>query len=152
MSVQGNITLVGDYGNPSGTGFAKLVLPELPDEAHATLEAREETFHAALVTAQLTGTAQGEVGVTYGDDSTATAPGASINIDRKLVVTWGQESDNTPRRMTISGVPVSSTGLSMEAAGERLNATGKAALASALNAMYAISDAVVFQGKVIQKS
>ena len=154
MSILGNIQSKGDFGNPSGSGLAKIQLPGLPDEVHATLETRLAAFHGALVTAQLTATNVGECSVTYGDDTSATKPGASVNVDRKIVVTWNRESDATIHRLTISGVPTSSTGISEQDAGERINDTGRAALASAINTLYALSpaDAVVLTGKVIQKS
>ena len=152
MSVTGNIQAKGDFGNASGTGLSKIQLPGLPDEVHATLETRLGVFHAALKTAQLTVTNVGEVGITYGDDASAVKPAASVNVDRKMVVTWNQTSDATIHRTTISGVPTTSTAIDEQDAGERINDVGRAALEAAINAMYAIADAIVLTGKVIQKS
>lgn len=154
MSVLGNIQAKGDFGNPAGTGLAKIQVGGLPDEVHATLETRLSAFHGALVTAQLTATNVGECSVTYGDDASASKPAADVNVDRKLVVTWNRESDATIHRLTISGVPATSTSIGLQDVGERINDAGRTALAAAINTLYALTpaDAVVLTGKVIQKS
>ena len=154
MSVTGFVQAKGDFGNPSGTGIAKIQVSGLPDEAHATLETRLSAFHSALVTAQLTATNAGECSVTYGNDSSASKPGADVNVDRKIIVTWNRASDATIHRLTVSGVPSTSTSISPQDAGERINDAGRTALAAAINTVYALTpaDAIVLTGKVIQKA
>ena len=151
-TVLGYIQVKGDAGNPTGSGLSKMTLPRMSDEAHATIEGRLKTYHGALVTAQLTATNLGEVGVTYGDGASADKPEAGVNVDRKMVVTWNRTSDSTTRRHTIPGVPATGTGFDVQDAGERINDTGRSALASAMNAAYGYSDIVILTGKVLQSA
>jgi hypothetical protein len=150
--VTGYIQVKGDAGNPNGSGLSKMSLPRMDDEAHADIEARLKTYHAALKTAQFTATNIGEVGVTYGDGSSALKPGASVNTDRKMVTTWNRTSDSAIRRHTIPGVPASGTGFELQDAGERINDTGRTALAAAMNAAYGYDDIVILTGKILQPS
>lgn len=154
MKVNGNIQLTGDYGNPSGSGLAKLNVGDMIVEAYTDVQTKLNSFFAAIVAAQLTGCTKGDVSCTFISESASTPPAANINIDRKLVGTWRTTSDSTRRRYNISGVPAASTGISMEAAGERINATGKAALAAALEGVYGLGagDVIVLTGKVLQKA
>jgi hypothetical protein len=152
MKVSGIIGCVGDYGNPDDTGFAKMSLHGLTDQAHGDLETKLTAFHAALVTAQLTGTNKGELFTHYANEASALKPGTSCNIDRKLTVRWRTTTSSDVHRFTIPGVPATSTGITLVAAGERINATGKAALAGALETMYGLDEntVVILSGVVLQ--
>jgi hypothetical protein len=152
MKVSGIIGCVGDYGNPDDTGFAKMSLHGLSDQAHGDLETKLTAFHAALVTAQLTGTNKGELFTHYANEASALKPGTSCNIDRKMVVRWRTTTSSDVHRFTISGVPATSTGITLVAAGERINVTGKAALAGALETLYGLdaSTVIILSGVVLQ--
>ena len=152
MKVNGSIGLVGDYGNPDGSGYAKMALYGLEDTARTTNLTRLTAFHAALVTGQLTGTNIGESAVNYGDEAFSGKPAADINIDRKLVCRWRTTTDSSVKRITISGVPVGGTGTELVDAGERITLAGKGALEAALEAAYNLTadTCIVLSGIVLQ--
>jgi hypothetical protein len=150
--VNGQIQVKGDFGNPSGSGIAGIEVYGLPDEAHGTLETRLGAFHAALVTAQLTSTVKCDVGVNYVAPNYVAKPGNSVNVDRKITCTWRLKTATAIRRITIPGLPASSTGVSETDAGERINDTGRTALAGALETLYdsGADTIVVITGVVTQ--
>lgn len=150
MKVDGNITLQGDIGTK--TGKAKLAVPGMSVEDYASVIGKLQAYHAALVAAQLTETSIGGCKPTYNDEVSAVAPGTGVNVDRKLIVLWHTTTDSTQRTSTISGVPAVSTGITQEQEGERLNITGRGAMAAALEAVYGLSadTVIVDQGYVIQ--
>jgi hypothetical protein len=150
--VNGQIQAKGDYGNPSGTGVAGIELYGLKDEAHATVKGKLSTLHAALVTAQFTATVACDIGVNYVDPDYKVKPGADVNIDRKIVCTWRKKTETAIRRLTIPGVPATSTAISLTDAGERINDVGRTALQSALEAAYDLTagDVIVLTGVVLQ--
>lgn len=149
---QGNIQVKGDFGNPSGSGISNIEVYGLPDEAHATLETRLGAFHAALVTAQLTSTVKCDTSVKYVAPDYKAKPGASVNIDRKITCTWRKKTETATRRITIDGVPSTSTAIDATDAGERINDTGRAALAAAIETLYGLTagDVIVMTGIVTQ--
>jgi hypothetical protein len=147
-----NIGCVGDFGNPSGTGISSVAVPfDAVTLADAVTDA--SAFFAAIKAAQLTACNQSDLGLTFVSAALADKPAADVNVDRVLLATWREKSVAAIHRISIPGVPVSSTGISNEAAGERLNDTGKAALAAAIEAITGITagTVVVLQGKVFQK-
>jgi len=151
------ITVKGDYGNPSGSGLAKITLADIwPGENVNVSEKSPDmvTFHAALATAQLTGTIVGTRSITSKFPVAVAAPGADVNIDRELVVDWQLTTSSKIRQTTIPGVPVSSTSLEKIPNGERLNVAGKTAVGAALEAAYGLAagDIIVLRGKVLQKA
>lgn len=148
----GQIQVKGDFGNPSGTGIAGIELYRLADEAHADVETKLAAFHAALVTGQFTSTVACDTGVNYVSPNYQPKPGADVNIDRKLVVTWRKKTDTAIRRLTIPGVPATSTAITNTDAGERINDVGRAALQTALEAAYGLTagDVIVLTGVVLQ--
>jgi len=154
MECNGYIQAQCDFGNPSGSGLAAIHLPGMEVEAYTTVQSKLGAFHAAIKSAQLTASNAGDLGNTYISESAAARPDASVNTDRRLVASYRVTGDNRVRRVTIPGVPTTSTGISAEDAGERLNATGKAALAAALEAAYGLTagDVVILSGKVTQKA
>lgn len=149
---KGTIALVGDFGNPQGTGRASVSIP-FAGSTNALGKAALDTFFTAIETAQLTGCNQSDVFVNFVNPQFADKPGTSTNVDRVLVATWREKSSTTVHRVSIPGVPASSTGISDEAAGERLNDVGKTALATAIQVCIgaAADSIVVLQGKVFQK-
>lgn len=155
MKARGTAQLIGDNGNPTGSGLTKLVLEEMTVEDYTSQQTKVNGFVAALVTAQLTGCSKGDVTTAQKSESLAVKPGANINIDRQLVITWRKKNDSSVHRLTIPGAPSTSTGISMTDAGERINNVGRAALEAALNTAYGLTaetdGAVVLTGKVIQK-
>lgn len=150
--VNGQIQVKGDYGNPSGTGVAGIELYGLVDEAHASVETKLTTFHGALVTAQFTNTVKCDLATNYVVPDYKVKPGANVNVDRKIVCTWRKKTETAVRRITIPGVPATSTAISLTDAGERINDTGRAALQAAIEAAYGLTagDVIVLTGVVIQ--
>lgn len=154
MITNGYIQAQCDFGNPGGSGLAAVHLPDMSVEDYSSVQTKLGAFHAAVKAAQLTGSNAGDLGNTYVSESTASRPEASINTDRRLVASYRTTGNRSVRRITIPGVPTTSTGISQEDAGERLNSVGKAALAAALEAAYGLTagDVVILSGKVVQKS
>jgi hypothetical protein len=150
MRINATIGCVGDYGNPDGTGYSRMTLAEIAETDQTAARTKLNTFHAALVTAQLTATVKADGAVTYNSETYVAKPDNDVNIDRKLVVRWRTLTDSSVHRLTIPGVPLESTGIEMVDSGERLNAVGKAALETAIEAMYGLSaDTVVVLGGVV---
>lgn len=157
MITKARASVVGDYGNPSGTGSAIMALEDLPYSSNevGTAQTAVQTFHAALVTADLTAAVLGDLAVSVVSESFPAKPEADVNVDRVLIYTWRTKQDSTIHRNTIHGVPATSTGIDKLPQGERLNETGKTALAAALTALYEIvapNEVIVLQGKVLQKA
>jgi len=157
MDVKATINVIGDYGNPAGTGLAQMKFNGLPYSANEVTDAQTacQAFQAALITAQLTSTVIGDIGVTVLSENLNSKPGADVNIDRRCEYTWRTKQDSSIRRGTVHGVPATSTGVDKLPQGERLNDVGKAALAAALAAFYEIvlpDEVIVLQGKVLQKA
>jgi hypothetical protein len=149
----GQIQCKGDAGNPSGTGLANMSVYDLTDAAHADIKTKLVTFHAALVTAQLTETVQCDTAVNYVDPDYKVKPGTGVNIDRRISCTWRKKTETAVRRLTIPGVPVTSTAITKTDAGERINDVGRTALQAALLALYGgeAGDIIVLSGIVTQK-
>jgi len=150
------ITVKGDSGNPSGTGLAKIILANIwagEDASITDKSADMATFHAALVTANLTSTVIGDKAITGKSPMAAAKPGVGCNVDRQLVVDWRLKTSSTPHSFTVPGVPTSSTNLELVDNGERLTEAGKTAVASAIEGVFGFTagDVVVTSGKVIQK-
>lgn len=157
MYSRASAKVVGDYGNPAGTGVATLSFEFLPHDSSemATLQTDIATFHAAAKTAQLTDTKIGDIQTAVVSENFPTKPALDVNIDRVLVYSWRTKNDAHIHRGTIHGVPASSTSITKFPEGERLNETGKTALAGALEALYQIADpneVIILSGKVVQKS
>lgn len=156
METRGRCIIVGDYGNPKGTGAGQLVCEDIPYGATEVGDAQTAmaTYHAALVTAQLTATVFGDCSVAVKSENFPAKPAADVNVDRILQVTWRTKSDSSVHRQTIGGLPATSTGIDKLPEGERLNETGKAAIASALASLYKVvapDEVIVLSGVVFQK-
>lgn len=151
--MKGVVILRGDYGNPTGTGIAKLVVDNLESADAATGLTDMDTFADSLVTGDFTDCAVSDVSVTVKTIQFADKPGASVNVDRQLVVHFRKKDDDTVRRLTVSGIGPSATVLEAAQEGERLTAAGKTTLEGYLDTLYGWTDqAVVLYGKVLQKS
>lgn len=142
----------GDFGNPSGTGITSLQTQfdaEDDEAAYTALAA----FFSALKTAQLTGCNQGDLTASWTSALFPAKPAAGVNVDRILLATWRLKEDVAIHRLTIPGVPETSTAITDMPEGERLNDTGKAALAAAIEAVggYEAGDVIVLQGKIFVK-
>jgi len=154
MDKQASYNVHGDYGNPTGTGVATITAT-FSDDDPTTAATEIQTFHAALLTAQLTTCTLGDITLSYTtpgyNDKPATTP--PTNVDRVLLATWRLKSDRKIHRLTIPGIPASSTAIDKIDSGDRLNSVGKAALATAIEVCggYDEDDVVVLQGKVFQK-
>ncbi len=150
------IGVTGDFGNPNGTGVSKIVASRIwPSTVKALSDSvtLATAFHAALKTAQLTATNQGDLSQTAKSPATPDKPEASVNVDRILKIDWREKSASSLHTISIPGVPVVSTGLDKLAEGERLNDVGKAAAAAALETYYDLTadTIVILSGVVIQK-
>jgi hypothetical protein len=149
----GHVQMIGDFGNPSGTGVAKLVVDQLPvaDDV-ATMKVRLKAFADALATEQFTACVAGDYSIKDTEVNFQTKPGVDANVDRQMVVTWRQKSLSPVHKLTISGVPEGSPVTAGVDRGERITEAGKATLAGLINTLYGlIDDVVVLTGKVIQK-
>lgn len=150
MKLTGTIGVQGDFGTKTGKG--KIVLEGMAVEAYTDAITKLQAFHAALKAAQLTATNIAQCKPAYNDEISGIEPAANVNIDRKLVALYHTTTVSTVRKVTISGVPAVSTGITLETEGERLNATGRGALAAAIEAAYGLSaDTVIIdQGYIVQ--
>jgi len=140
MTYEDNITIVGDGGNPDGTGRAKLVLADVP--APDTFEDQQtaaQTFVAALNTANITNVNMGDIGSLQKSESMGAKPGADINVDDRVVVTWRKKSSSRKHRMTIPGAEVSSAAYELIDGGLRLTSTAQTALVAAINARWGMT-------------
>lgn len=150
MEQKATIQVIGDFGNPKGNGLSGIEVHGLPDHERATQVANLGIFHAALVTAGLTGTAVGDKVVTIREPLFADKPAADVNVDSVIVCQWRQKNVSKIREITICGIDESSAALEDKDQGKRLNAAGKLALASALNSLYDLTvveeQAVVLEG------
>ena len=77
-------------------------------------------------------------------------PGASVNVDNKLDVTWRTKTDDSIRTSTISGIAVDSAQLEDSDDGKRLTDAGKVAMAAHITTLHGLEEedaAVVLYGK-----
>jgi len=151
--MKGQVQLVGDYGNPSGSGIGKLVVDDLESADAATGLTDMDTFADSLVTGDFTDCAVGDVSISVKTIQFQAKPAAGVNIDRQLVVAFRKKSDDTVRQLTISGIGPSATVLEATDAGERLTEAAKLVLAGYLDTLFGwTTQAVVLWGKVLQKT
>lgn len=151
--MKGVVQLIGDYGNPFSTGIAKLVVDNLESADAATALTDMDTFADSLVTGNFTECNVGDVSATVKTVQFATKPGASVNIDRQLVAHFRKKTDDTVRKLTISGIALGASVLEEADKGERLTAAGKTTLAGYLDTLFGwTTEAVVLYGKVLQKA
>jgi len=150
--MKGTVQLVGDYGNPAGTGIGKLVVDNMESADAATGLTDIDTFCDSLVTGLFTACAVGDVSIVTYTTQFKDKPATAVNIDRQLIVHFRKKSDSTIRKLTISGIAEDSTVLEAADVGERLTAAGKLTLAGYLDILFGwTTEAVVLYGKVLQK-
>ena len=151
--MKGIVQLRGDYGNPKDTGLSKLVVEDLESADVPTGLTDMDTFADGLKTDGFTACNVGDVTVSEITIQFQDKPGANVNVDRQLVCHFRKKTDNTVRKLTISGVPYT-TGANFEGkpGGERISEAGKTALEARLDTLFGWTDeAVVLSGKVLQK-
>lgn len=151
--MKGSVQLRGDFGNPSGSGIAKLVVDNLESADAATALVDMDTFADNLVLGGFTECNVGDVSVTQKTVQYADAPAADVNVDSQLFVTFRKKTDATTRRLTISGIDPASVLLESATEGKRLTTAGKTTLEGYLDTLFGWTDeAVVITGKLIIKA
>lgn len=151
--MKGQVQMRGDFGNPAGTGIAKLVVDNLESADAATALTDMDTFADSLVTGGFTECNVGDVAVTVKTVQYADPPAADVNVDAQLFVTFRKKTDATTRRLTISGIDPASALLESATEGKRLTAAGKTTLEGYLDTLFGWTDeAVVITGKLIIKA
>jgi hypothetical protein len=151
MKQTGSVQMVCDYGSKSSIGT--LLVPNMTVEDYSTAQTKLAAFHAALKAANLTDANAGDIGTTYKSESMGSRPEASVNVKEQLEYAWRTDADSKVRTGTICGLPKSGAPLTEGETGDVLNATGKAALAAALEGVYGLSagDVIVLWGKAVEK-
>ena len=150
--MKGSVQVRGDLGNPKGTGYAKVVVDNLESADAATALTDMDTFVDSLVTGGFTECNVGNTTVTVFAGQVATKPGADVNVDSQLVVSFKKGSEQTTRKLTISGMDPASALLESTSAGKRLTAAGATTLEGYLNTLFGwTSEANVIQGKWLVK-
>lgn len=150
--MKGTVILRGDYGNPTGSGIAKLVVDNLESADVATALTAMDTFADSLVTGDFTDCAVSDVSVVDKTIQFADKPGTGTNVDRQLIVSFRKKTDDTIRQLTISGIGASATVLETVDAGQRLTTAAKTTLEGYLDTLFGWTDqAVVLYGHVLQK-
>jgi len=150
---QGHSILVGDGGNPSGSGIAIMRVYGLPSgEAEADVSTRMASFAAGLKTDGFTGANIADTGLDSTTINFQSKPASDINIDRQLIVTWRQKTLADIHRLTISGIPEGSALVELVDRGERITEAAKTTLAARINTLFGLTDdVVILNGKVKQK-
>lgn len=150
--MKGTVQLVGDHGNPAGTGIGKLVVDNLESTTAAIGLTDMDTFADSLVTGNFTACNVGDVSVVVYTTQFQAKPATDTNIDRQLICHFRKKTDSTIRKLTISGIAEGAAVLEFTDAGERLTAAGKTTLAGYLDTLFGwTTEAVVLYGKVLQK-
>ncbi len=150
--MKGVAQLLGDYGNPFGTGLAKIVIDDMESADAATALTDLDTFVDSLVTGFFTACAVGDMHVTVKTVQFKDKPATNTNVDRQLIVHFRKKTDDQVRKLTISGIADGAAVLEEADAGERLTSAGKLTLAGYLDTLFGwTTEAVVLYGKVLQK-
>lgn len=148
-AMTGKTTVRGDFGNPTGTGYAVITVENLEDADAETAATSMDTFVDSLKSGGFTGCNVADTRITINVPQTAAKPGASVDIDDQLIVFFkdGTKAEK-PRRLTISGIDPDSALLVEGDAGKRLSDAGKTTLAGYLDTLFGwTSQAVVLVGK-----
>ena len=148
-AMTGKVLLRGDFGNPTGTGYAILTVENLESADAATAATAMDTFADSLVTGGFTECNVADKKITITVPQVAAKPGTGVNVDDQLVVSFKKGSAaEKPRKLTISGIDPDSALLTASDAGKRLSDAGKATLAGYLDTLFGwTTEAVVLQGK-----
>lgn len=144
----------GDFGNPKGTGYAKLTVDNCEQADAEACLTDFSAFCNGLKSNGFTDCNIGSLGVTVYDPAASVAkPAADVNIDSQLVVRFRKGTEMKVRRITISGIDPDSAHLESTSAGRRLTTAGAAALKTLIDAFFGWTDlAVIDEGKHLIKS
>lgn len=153
---KGTIQARGDFGNPSGSGLARMMIFDLGANADTVdILARLQAFGAGLVTDGFTECNIGDVSVVAKTNAFVGKPGNNVNVDDKLEVTFRTILDDSIRDFTISGMPSASPLLEEADGGRRLTDAGKVALQDRMNTLLELTPpangVIVLYGKHITK-
>lgn len=151
--MKGRVQIRGDFGNPKGTGYAKLSVDNLESADAATALTDMDTFVDSLKTGGFTDCNVGNTTVTVFSGQLAAKPGASVNVDSQLVVLFRKGTEEQVRRLTISGIDEASALLENTSAGKRLTTAGATTLAGYIDTLFGwTAQAVIIEGKHLIKS
>lgn len=151
--MRGVVQLRGDFGNPTGTGYAKLRVDNLESADAATALTDMDTFADSLNTGGFTACNVGNTKVTVFSGQAAAKPGAAVNVDSQLIVVFRKGTEEQVRRMTIPGIDPDSALLEADSAGLRLTAAGATTLEGYINTLFGWSgQASIVSGKCIIKT
>lgn len=139
----------GDFGNPKGTGYAKIRIEDLEAADVAAALTAMDTFVDALKVADFTDCSVGNTSVTEWALQGAAKPAADVNVDSQLVVSWRHSSELRPRRLTIPGIDPDSSLLESKDGGRRLTTAGAATLQGLIETMmgWGPGECVIIDGK-----
>lgn len=147
------VTIVrGDYGNPKGTGFAKITIDNLESDDAETGLTDMDTFVDALVSNSFTECNVGNTGITVYSYQAVAKPAADVNVDDQLVVYFRKGASGGRRKLTIPGIDPDSALLELTAAGKRLTTAGAATLAGLLDTLFGwTAEAEIIEGVYLGK-
>ena len=100
--MKGVTVIRGDFGNPKGGGYGKIVVDNLESADAATALTDMDTFVDALKTNAFTGANVGKTSVTVEALQSAAMPGADVSVDDQLIVDFEKSSEGKRRTLTIS--------------------------------------------------
>ena len=148
-AMTGKTLLRGDFGNPTGSGYALLTVENLESADAATGAAAMDAFADNLVLGGFTECNVADTKVTITVPQVAAKPAASVSVDDQLVVMFkdGTKAEK-PRRLTITGIDPDSALLIEGDSGKRLSDAGKTTLAGYIDTLFGwTAQAVVLSGK-----
>ena len=134
--MKGTVIIRCDYGNPTGSGIAKLVVDNLESADVATALTDMDTFADSLKSGGFTAGNISDVSVVDKTIQFADKPAANVNADRQLIVSFRKKTDDTVRKLTISGIAADATVLEKVDAGERLTTSAKTTLEGYLDTLF----------------
>ena len=142
----------GDFGNPSGSGYAYISVDNLESADAATALTDMDTFVDALKSGGFTLCNVGKTSVTVKALQAAAKPGADVSVDDQLVVSFTKASEGTPRSLTISGCDRDAAILEDKDQGRRLTAAGATTLEGLINTLMGwTGEASITVGKWVSK-
>ena len=151
--MRGIVQLRGDFGNPKGTGYAKMRVDKLESADAETALTDMDTFADSLKSGGFTDCNVGNTKVTIFSGQNAAKPAANVNVDAELVVIFRKGTEEQTRKMTIPGIDPTSALLEEDSAGLRLTTAGAATLAGYIDTLFGwTAQAVIVSGKCIVKS
>ena len=151
--MKGIVQIRGDYGNPNGTGYAKVSVDNLESADAATALTDMDTFVDSLVTGGFTECTVGKSSVTIEALQSADKPGADVSVDDQLIVTFEKASEGKTRTLTISGMDPDSALLTAKSEGRRLSDSGITTLEGYLNTLFGwVGEASIRVGKFVSKT